>query len=201
MTEQAWQIPYVIRVDSVTNFQHTSAIADDLVVEDLINEIDAEETYYQNRLKIALEEPLLLNQSISKDGKVSAVNAVLQFAEKDLMEVPQAVNFALDEEIEADYPNLEVYVSGVAALNNAFAEVGMKDAGTITYYVFSHICPSLADHPGLEPNGCSINFDYLINMVGMGIGGYAGIELTPISMAAPTVILTLAVADAPSTSP
>ena len=32
-----------------------------------------------------MEEPLLLNQSISKDGKVSAVNAVLQFAEKDLM--------------------------------------------------------------------------------------------------------------------
>ena len=36
----------------------------------------------------------------------------------------------------------------------------------------------------------------LSTIVGMGIGGYAGIELTPISMAAPTVILTLAVADA-----
>ena len=93
MTDQAWQIPYVIRVDSVTNFQHTSAVEDDLIVEDLINEVDAEETYYQSRLKIALEEPLLLNQSISKE-KVSAVNAVLQFAEKDLMEVPQAINFA-----------------------------------------------------------------------------------------------------------
>ena len=199
LTEQAWQIPYVIRVDSVTNFQHTSAIEDDLVVEDLINEVDAEETYYQNRLKIALEEPLLLNQSISKDGKVSAVNAVLQFAEKDLMEVPQAVNFALDIErkIEANYPNLEVYVSGVAALNNAFAEAGMKDAGTITPIMFLVIFALVwLIIRAWSPTVAVLILIILSTMVGMGIGGYADIELTPISMAAPTVILTLAVADA-----
>ena len=199
LTEQAWQIPYVIRVDSVTNFQHTSAIEDDLVVEDLITETDAEETYYQSRLKIALEEPLLLNQSISKDGKVSAVNAVLQFAEKDLMEVPQAINFALDIErkIEADYPNLEVYVSGVAALNNAFAEAGMKDAGTITPIMFLVIFALVwLIIRAWSPTVAVLILIILSTMVGMGIGGYAGIELTPISMAAPTVILTLAVADA-----
>ena len=199
LTEQAWQIPYVIRVDSVTNFQHTSAIEDDLVVEDLINKTDAEEAYYQSRLKIALEEPLLLNQSISKDGKVSAVNAVLQFAEKDLMEVPQAINFALDIErkIEADYPNLEVYVSGVAALNNAFAEAGMKDAGTITPIMFLVIFALVwLIIRAWSPTVAVLILIILSTMVGMGIGGYAGIELTPISMAAPTVILTLAVADA-----
>ena len=199
LTEQAWQIPYVIRVDSVTNFQHTSAVEDDLIVEDLINEIDAEERYYQSRLKIALEEPLLLNQSISKDGKVSAVNAVLQFAEKDLMEVPQAVNFALDieREIEADYPNLEVYVSGVAALNNAFAEAGMKDAGTLTPIMFLVIFALVwLIIRAWSPTVAVLILIILSTMVGMGIGGYAGIELTPISMAAPTVILTLAVADA-----
>ena len=199
LTDQAWQIPYVIRVDSVTNFQHTSAVEDDLIVEDLINEVDAEETYYQSRLKIALEEPLLLNQSISKDGKVSAVNAVLQFAEKDLMEVPQAINFALDIErkIEADYPNLEVYVSGVAALNNAFAEAGMNDAGTITPIMFLVIFALVwLIIRAWSPTVAVLILIILSTMVGMGIGGYAGIELTPISMAAPTVILTLAVADA-----
>ena len=199
LTEQAWQIPYVIRVDSVTNFQHTSAVEDDLIVEDLINEVDAEETYYQSRLEIALEEPLLLNQSISKDGKVSAVNAVLQFAEKDLMEVPQAINFALDIErkIEADYPNLEVYVSGVAALNNAFAEAGMNDAGTITPIMFLVIFALVwLIIRAWSPTVAVLILIILSTMVGMGIGGYAGIELTPISMAAPTVILTLAVADA-----
>ena len=36
LTEAAWQIPYAIRVDSVSNFQHTFAIEDDLIVEDLV---------------------------------------------------------------------------------------------------------------------------------------------------------------------
>ena len=88
-------------------------------------------------------------------------------------------------------------VSGVAALNNAFAEAGMKDAGTITPIMFLMIFIMV----GLIIRAWSPTIAVLIliilsTIVGMGIGGYAGIELTPISMAAPTVILTLAVADA-----
>ena len=37
LTEAAWQIPYAIRVDSVSNFQHTYATEDDLIVEDLVS--------------------------------------------------------------------------------------------------------------------------------------------------------------------
>ena len=199
ITERAWQIPYVIRVDSITNFQHTSAVGDDLIVEDLVEGSNENKDYYESRMEIALNEPLLLNQSISEDAETTAINAVLQFAEKDLMEVPEAINYALgiEKDIEEKFPDLEVYVSGVAALNNAFAEAGMKDAGTITPIMFLMIFIMV----GLIIRAWSPTIAVLIliilsTIVGMGIGGYAGIELTPISMAAPTVILTLAVADA-----
>ena len=199
ITERAWQIPYVIRVDSITNFQHTSAVGDDLIVEDLVEGQNENKDYYKSRMEIALNEPLLLNQSISKDAEITAINAVLQFAEKDLMEVPEAINYALgiEKDIEEKFPDLEVYVSGVAALNNAFAEAGMKDAGTITPIMFLMIFIMV----GLiirawSPTVAVLILIILSTIVGMGIGGYAGIELTPISMAAPTVILTLAVADA-----
>ena len=199
ITERAWQIPYVIRVDSITNFQHTSAVGDDLIVEDLVEGQNENKDYYESRMEIALNEPLLLNQSISEDAEITAINAVLQFAEKDLMEVPEAINYALgiEKDIEEKFPDLEVYVSGVAALNNAFAEAGMKDAGTITPIMFLMIFIMV----GLIIRAWSPTIAVLIliilsTIVGMGIGGYAGIELTPISMAAPTVILTLAVADA-----
>ena len=199
ITERAWQIPYVIRVDSITNFQHTSAVGDDLIVEDLVEGQNENKDYYESRMEIALNEPLLLNQSISKDAEITAINAVLQFAEKDLMEVPEAINYALgiEKDIEEKFPDLEVYVSGVAALNNAFAEAGMKDAGTITPIMFLMIFIMV----GLiirawSPTVAVLILIILSTIVGMGIGGYAGIELTPISMAAPTVILTLAVADA-----
>ena len=34
LTEEAWRIPFAIRVDSVSNFQYSWAEADDLIVED-----------------------------------------------------------------------------------------------------------------------------------------------------------------------
>ncbi len=39
ITERTWKIPYSSRVDSVTNFQHTRAEDDNLIVEDLVQDI------------------------------------------------------------------------------------------------------------------------------------------------------------------
>ena len=36
LTEQSWKIPFSSRVDSLSNYQHTQAFEDDLVVADLI---------------------------------------------------------------------------------------------------------------------------------------------------------------------
>ena len=36
LTEDAWQIPHSTRVDAITNFQHTWADGDNLIVEDLL---------------------------------------------------------------------------------------------------------------------------------------------------------------------
>lgn len=36
-SEQAWKVPYAIRVDSITNFQHSWAVEDNLTVEDLVS--------------------------------------------------------------------------------------------------------------------------------------------------------------------
>ena len=38
LTQEAWQLPYSLRVDSVSNFQYTYAEGDDLVVEDLVTD-------------------------------------------------------------------------------------------------------------------------------------------------------------------
>ena len=36
LTTEGWQVPFSIRVDSISNFQHTEAEADDLVVRELV---------------------------------------------------------------------------------------------------------------------------------------------------------------------
>ncbi|MEL7523630.1 MAG: RND transporter, partial [Cyanobacteria bacterium J06553_1] len=65
ITEEGWQTPYASRVDSLTNFQYTYAIEDDLIVEDLIGnpgESSAEEL--ARKKAAALSEPLLVNQLV-----------------------------------------------------------------------------------------------------------------------------------------
>ena len=60
MTEKAWLLPFATRVDSITNFQHTRATEDELIVDDLV---DRERQYSTKELEaleaIVLAEPLL----------------------------------------------------------------------------------------------------------------------------------------------
>ena len=93
----------------------------------------------QRRGEIALAEPLLRDQLIKRDGSVTAVNVVLQYPEKSLTEVPEAVEFArnLRSEIEADFPGINVSLTGVSMLNNAFAETGVSDLGTLVPTMFA----------------------------------------------------------------
>ena len=199
LTAEAWKIPFAIRVDSVSNFQHTYAVEDDLIVEDLVKSAQTRETgFLADREAVALAEPLLRDQLLTPDADVTAINVVLQYPEKDLMEVPRAVNFARDlaAQVEAEYPAIEVHLTGVSMLNNAFAETGMSDGATLMPLMFVVIFALT----WLIIRSFSATFATLViialsSMIGMGIAGYFGVKLTPISMSAPIVILTLAVAD------
>jgi len=199
LTEAAWQIPYTIRVDSVSNFQHTYAIEDDLVVEDLVsNAADRDPAYLAERRDVALAEPLIRNQILTPDAKVTAVNVVLQYPEKGFMEVPEAVEHAraLKADIEARYPNLVIHLTGVSMLNNAFAETGMSDGATLMPIMFLVIFAlTWLILRSLTATFSTLLVIALSTVVAMGAAGFAGVKLTPIAMSAPIVILTLAVAD------
>jgi predicted RND superfamily exporter protein len=199
LTEAAWQIPYTIRVDSVSNFQHTYAIEDDLVVEDLVQDAaNRDRSFLESRRDVALAEPLLSNQILTEDGEVTAVNVVLQYPEKDFMEVPEAVEVARDlkANIESKYPDLTIHLTGVSMLNNAFAETGMSDGATLMPLMFGVIfLLTWLIIRSLAATLSTLIVIMLSTMVAMGAAGYAGVKLTPIAMSAPIVILTLAVAD------
>ena len=199
LTEAAWQIPYTIRVDSVSNFQHTYATEDDLIVEDLVRDAEGRDvSFLKERRDVALAEPLLRNQIITADGNVTAVNVVLQYPEKGFMEVPEAVEHAraLKADIEAKYPQLTIHLTGVSMLNNAFAETGMSDGATLMPLMFLVIfLLTWVIIRSLAATFSTLLVIGLSTMVAMGVAGFFGVKLTPIAMSAPIVILTLAVAD------
>jgi predicted RND superfamily exporter protein len=201
LTEQAWQMPYSTRVDSISNFQHTSADGDDLRVQDLI---EGGAAFGPDELahvrEIALNEPLLAGQLISHDGKVTGINVTVQLPRKnEMVEVPQVVEFARSHaaEMREKYPGLEVRLSGVVMLNNAFSEASQGDMQRLIPVSFAVMLVALAillrSAAATFATTLVIIFSIL---VAMGLGGHAGMPLSPPTATAPTIILTVAIAGA-----
>jgi len=199
LTEDAWSIPYTSRVDSITNFQHTHAVGEELIVEDLVRNAETlGQAELDARREIALAEPLIRNQLLTENADVTAVNVILQYPEQDVTEVPEAANYVreLVAQIEAENPDINVVISGVSMLNNAFSESGLIDMATlvpIMYLVLLIVMMVVVR--SVSATAATLLVILFSTLTAMGMAGFMGIALTPISASAPTVILTLAIAD------
>jgi len=200
LTEKAWQIPYSTRVDSISNFQHTYAEGDDLIVEDLVSEAGKLTDAELRRIKnIAINEPLLKQRLISPSGHVTSVSATISLPNIDqTKEVPEVVNFArkLAEEIRVLAPDVEVRLSGMVPMNNAFAESAQGDMASLVPLSFAVMFIMLL----VLLKSFSTTFGIILVifmsiLVGMGLGGYIGFPLTGPSVSSTTIILTVAIAN------
>lgn len=200
MTQEAWQLPFSARVESIANYQHTYAEEDDMIVEDLIGE-DRELTPENiARIKnIALNEPLLVNRLVAPDAEVAAVHVTLNLPQKNLVEeFPVAKNgaLALKEQMLSQYPDLDIYLSGMVVMNSAFSEVSMDDSATLIPLMFLIVILLIGVMIRTITGTLATLLVIILSIAGgMGFAGWVGIDLTAPSSAAPTVILTLAVAD------
>jgi predicted RND superfamily exporter protein len=199
LTENAWQIPASIRVDSVTNFQHSRAEADDLIVEDLVfgaEDLTAGEI--EEVREIALGRPELLNRLISPAADVTGVNVTLQLDNKDPLELLAPVSMAreLAADVELRYPDIDVRLTGVSMLNNAFMEVGMGDMKKLIPIMYGVLILAmvvlLRSTSGTVATFLVIGFS---SVAALGIAGWSRLLLEPVSGLAPTMILTMAIAD------
>ncbi len=199
VTAAAWKTPFAIRVDSITNFQHTWADGDDLTVEDLIRRGEQmSQAELDRRTAVALAEPLLRGNLISRDATTTGVNILLLYPEKSLTEILEAAAHvrAIRAGIEKDFPDLTIALTGISMLNNAFAESGQMDAMTLIPIMYGvllvFMVVLLRSFTGTIGTLLVIGFS---TVAAMGFAGYISIKLTPISIMAPTIVLTLAIAD------
>lgn len=200
LTRRLWQTPYSIRVDSITNFQNSAAEGDSLVVSDLVRHAERLSPAELKRIKqIALHEPLLVNRLVSPDAKVMGFNVVVQGPGKDRdAETLEAGAFVrkLVSDLYKDYPDLQFHVTGALMIDAAFAESSELDAETLTPTMLTLIVVALwwflrsfiAMFAALAMMTLSI-----VSAVGMA--GWLDIAFSPSSIPAPTILLTLAVAD------
>jgi len=200
LTEASWQMPYSLRVDSLTNYQHTEADGDDLIVADLVPDPSELDDATLERIEtIAVNEPLLVHRLISPDGQVTGVNVTIQLPDNgNGQEVPEITAFARDlaEKVKAENPDMDVYLTGMVIMNNSFPEVSIHDQQTLVPIMFAVVLLTLVLllHSFTATIGTFLVIIFTI-LSAMGLAGWLGIALTPPSASSPTVILTLAVAD------
>ncbi|PKM12117.1 MAG: RND transporter [Gammaproteobacteria bacterium HGW-Gammaproteobacteria-10] len=199
LTKKSWQIAFASRVDSITNFQHTKAEGDDLMVADLVTEPAAlTEAQIQALKTIALNEPLLVNRLSSKTGHVAGVNVTVQLPDKSPWEAMEVAANArqIAAEIEARYPHVKLHLTGAVMMNNAFIESPFHDNTTLvpimTALVIAVLWFSLHS---ITATFCVILIIVFSISAALGLFAWQGSVLSQASAPAPIIILTMTVAD------
>ena len=198
-TEQAWQTPFSTRVDSITNFQHTRADGDDLVVEDLVFD---DETLSAEKLasvrRIAISEPLLVNRLVSPRGHVTGINITIELkGENPTAENPLAVNFVRDlkQSFQQEFPGIDVKLTGVIMMNQAFPEASQYDMQHLVPFMFLVFVIILFFWVRGFSGTIATFLVIVFSIAGaMGMAGWLGIKLTPPSFSAIMIIPTMSIA-------
>ena len=199
LTAESWKVPYAIRVDAITNYQHTYAEEDDLIVQELVYDAATiPESDFASLQAIATQEPFLRDRLIDPDAQVTGINVTLQLPEESPTEGPEASAYSKEiaQQIRDKYPDVDIYITGIAELNNAFAEISQSEMSRLLPMMFGAMILimvfSLRSVAGTITTMLVVLFSVV---VAMGFGGFFKIGLTPPSAQAPTIIMTLAIAD------
>ena len=202
LTAECWRMPRSLRVDSITNFQYSRAVGDELTTSDLVRDAakltDAE---LAGKRAVALAEPVLVGSIISDRGHVTAVNVRLELPEtrdRPNPAVPEVMAHArkLQREFEAAHPDIVVHLMGIVPVNAGFNELAQQDSSTLAPLMFLVVLVVL----GAFFRSASATFVTLLVIVfsltmAVGFMGWAGYAANQVNVSAPTLILTLAVSD------
>ena len=200
LTEAAWQTPYSRRVDSLTNFQHTTADGDDLYVRNLVDSQQLADADARSRVRaVALSDPRVEGSILATGGDVSVVNVTVELPGGDLLEpVAEVAGFARDIAAQAEerFPGVDLRVVGTVMVNQTFLEASIDSqmiflptSLAIMALILAILIRGLA---GVAATGTVIVFSILASI---GLGGWAGLPFSPPIAPAPTIVLMIVVAN------
>ncbi len=198
MTEAAWRGPSSTRVDSLTNYNHTKSVEDDLKVELLVDDAGSLSDDDLARIKrIALGEPSVAGRLVSHDGRVAGLVISFTLPEhSDAAEI-QILNYlrGLLEEARAAHPDIAYHVTGSVFVNQVLTEVAQDDMGILAPVAFLVIV-SVAAILLRSLFGTLSLVVVLIFVVSstMGVIGWTGLVLNAANSGVPLIIMTLATA-------
>ena len=199
VTEAAWSIPFASRVDSLTNYKYSYANGDEFVVEDLVPEgatiTDASAAEVRTK---ALAEPELVDQLVSAKGDVSGINVTIVRPQNQRKSVPEIARYAenMVAGLRAAHPDYHFYISGGIMADWAFAEATYRDMRSLLPLMVVFVVGCLwLGFRSISSVLASIVVVILSMVAAMGVAGWAGTTLNSMTVGAPVMSTTLAIAD------
>jgi len=193
ITEESWELPKVVRVDSLTNFTHARWDDGQFKVTPLIGTHEfSDETMLKNARTAALASPTLLHQLINEESSITGINVqVEKFSDPLVVGVRE-----IQEHVRQNYPNIEVRLTGVVMLNNGFKEATIKDVMTMMPVVTIILMGTMAWLlRSISLTVVTFIIIGLSTVAAAGVAVWVGYEISGPVAPAPIMIMTLAIAN------
>ena len=200
LTDRAWETPHSRRVDSLANFQHTTADGDDLYVRNLVDPEELTQAEARSRIRaIALSDPRIAGSILARNGDVSVVSVTVEMPEEDLLDaVAEVAEFARSAAAEAEkrFPGIDLRVVGTVMVSQTFLEASI--GSQMIFLPASLLLMALIlgvlirSWAGVAATGAVIVFSILASM---GLGFWVGLPFSPPISPAPTIVLMIVVAN------
>ncbi len=192
-------LPYATRVTSLANHQYSFARGDDLFVQPLV-ELDTLDSAQAQQVKLrALNEPMLLDNVIAENGEVTGVAVSISVPlTGNETAGQQAVEAArqLQKTYQENYPEIDFLLAGSLTTNIILAEAVSQDVVNLVTLSFAIISIGLwfllRSFAGMVITVAVIGASTLATI---GLFGHLQYTLTPVAAFAPSIIMTIAVAD------
>ena len=198
LTEAAWLAPHSTRVDSLTNYSHSEAFEDDLIVGPLVEDAASLGDAGLARVEdIALNAVDIAGRLVSRDGRVGgvAINFILpESADAATVEITDYLD-AMLAEARASHPDLAYHLTGDIVMDRAFADTTQDEMRTLAPLVFVIIVVAAAVllRSVFATLALVVTLVFVVNTT-LGFAGWIGIVFNPANSGVPIIVMTVAVA-------
>ena len=199
ITDAGWKIPHATRVDSLVNYQYSWSVDDDMIVEDLLPAgLERDASAIARAREVALSDPITAGNVVTRDEDTALITVRVLLNEEDGAAVRESAfgARALASQARENHPDLRFELTGTAMLTNAFGEAPLNAARSVFpamfFLVGLFMVITIRSVSGIIG---TIGVITLSTVGAMGASGFLGINMNPVTLAGPVVILTLAIAD------
>lgn len=195
MTERAWTLPHVSRVQSISNYQYSRAEGDQLITEPLLGVPGSEVPAPVVAERVAAE-PGIANRLVAANGSLALISASLNLPPDRASEASEEVLAAARKLVALQDGAEQILLAGSVTNSVTLGEAVESDIQRLVLLSFGIIVVLLIVL--LRSLFATLLVVLIIGasvLTTMGIFGWLGYRLGPTAGFVPSVVMTIAVAD------